>query len=223
MDLRTLACGVGLVLLATGCSSSGDDADPLVFGVTATDPGVIKGNDNAVAWTLTGDGFQTGATVSVDEAGSTVANVTVVSPTQITFDLSAPNTVVAGTAQITVTNPDMTMASATVPTIPETVTLGSLVQPIFSSRCTSCHAGGVPPAGLALTTGDSHAALVGVASTQVPALQRVNAGNPAQSYLVDKIVGTHTVGVQMPPSGGPLTATQIALIREWISAGALDN
>lgn len=225
MALRTLALGAALVLFTTGCSSSDDDNNdpPVTFAVTASTPGVIKGGDTAVAWTLTGIGFDNAATVTTDEVGVTIANVVVVDATQITFDLTAPNTVVSGTAMVTVTNPTLLTADATVPTIPETVTLSSHVQPIFSSRCTSCHTGGAPPAGLPLTTGNSFGALVGVTSTQVGTLQRVNAGDPDTSYLVDKIEGTHTVGVQMPPSGGPLTPTQIALIRDWISSGALNN
>jgi hypothetical protein len=79
------------------------------------------------------------------------------------------------------------------------------------------------PTSINLTNaGASHAALVGVASTQVPSLQRVTAGNPADSYLVRKLEGApNIVGLQMPRNAPPLDATTIAVVREWISNGAL--
>ena len=78
------------------------------MSITSTAPGVIQGADNNVPWALMGAGFQNGATVTTNLAGVTIAGTTVVSNTQITFSLSAPNTVVAGVAQVTVTNPDLT-------------------------------------------------------------------------------------------------------------------
>jgi hypothetical protein len=50
---------------------------------------------------------------------------------------------------------------------------------------------------------------------------------PDSSYLVHKIQGTQTTvggsGQRMPLIGGPLTEDEIAVIRAWIAAGALDN
>lgn len=218
---KLVAC-LGLGVLTCGCSS-GDDEAVVGFAVTVSDPGVIQGGDTAVPWTVNGVGFVSGATVTVDEPGVTLANVTIVSETEITFDLTAPSTVASGTAQVIVTDPNMGTTAATVATIPQAVTFAALVQPIFTSRCAGCHTGGAPPAGLVLTSGSAHAAVVGVASSQVPALSLVDAANPELSYVVDKITGTQAVGARMPPVGGPLTLTQIALIRAWISAGALDD
>ncbi len=94
------------------------------------------------------------------------------------------------------------------------------IQPIFSSRCTECHSGSGAPQGLRLDTANSYANLVGVASREVPSLQRVEPGNPDDSYLVQKVEGTAAVGGRMPLGRTPLTAAQIALIRQWISEGA---
>jgi hypothetical protein len=67
----------------------------------------------------------------------------------------------------------------------------------------------------------SHAALVGVASRQVPTLARVTAGNPNDSYLIRKLEGTPgIVGGRMPLVGGPLPQTTIDSIRLWITTGA---
>ena len=64
--------------------------------------------------------------------------------------------------------------------------------------------------------------LVGVASNQEPGTQRVNPTNPNSSYLIQKLEGTAASGGQMPPSGG-LQQADIDTIRQWISAGAIDN
>jgi hypothetical protein len=72
----------------------------------------------------------------------------------------------------------------------------------------------------------AHAALVGVASVQVPSLQRVSPGNPADSYLIRKLEGAPgIVGVQMPrPIGAPpLEQATIDAIRLWITNGAQLN
>ncbi|MEM9798856.1 MAG: hypothetical protein AAGA20_00935 [Planctomycetota bacterium] len=205
------------------CSSSNDDEDAPVFGVTFTTPGVIQGGDTDVPWTINGNGFDMASTVTIDDPTVTISNLTFVSDTQITFDLTAPNTVLAGTAMFTVTNMNLVEATSNVPTIPEVVSLTTDIQPILDASCTSCHSGGAPSGGLVLTAGATHAATVGVTSAQVGALQLVNAGNPDASYLVDKIEGTQTFGSQMPPTGAPLTPLQRWLVRGWISGGALDN
>jgi hypothetical protein len=45
--------------------------------------------------------------------------------------------------------------------------------------------------------------LVNVASAEVPALLRVNPGNPDASYIVQKLQGNNAVGARMP-FGGPI-------------------
>ena len=94
------------------------------------------------------------------------------------------------------------------------------IQPIFTSRCTECHSGAGAPQGLRLDSANSYANLVGVASREVPSLERVEPGDPDNSYLVQKVEGTAAVGGRMPLGRTPLTADQIALIRQWISEGA---
>jgi hypothetical protein len=91
---------------------------------------------------------------------------------------------------------------------------------IFTPICTGCHAGATAPRGLRLDAGNSYALLVNVASVEVPGLLRVNPGNPDQSYLVQKIEGTAAVGGRMPLGGPPLPQDRIALVRQWIAAGA---
>lgn len=96
-----------------------------------------------------------------------------------------------------------------------------------------CHGGTAMSGGLNLgdSPATSHAAIVNVASTQVPALRRVLPGNPAASWLMHKLDGTMgTVpacqlpgamcGVSMPERAELLTAPERDLVRRWIAAGA---
>jgi len=96
---------------------------------------------------------------------------------------------------------------------------------VFTPSCASsnCHAGGGASAGLNLEAANSYAELVGIASTQDSATQRVNAGSPINSYLIHKLENTAVTGAQMPPGGTPLPQTSIDIIRQWITDGAMDD
>jgi hypothetical protein len=110
-----------------------------------------------------------------------------------------------------------------------TPTFAADIQPIFTARCalSNCHIGSSPAASMNLGEGQAHSNIVNVTSTQVPALNRVLPGNPEQSYLVLKIEGrageVGGVNTQMPLANCCLTSSQISAIREWITAGALNN
>ncbi len=95
---------------------------------------------------------------------------------------------------------------------------------VFSPDCATsgCHAGGNAAAGLNLEEANSYTMLVGIQSSQDAALQRVEAGNPDNSYLVQKLEGTASSGQQMAP-GAPLPQSEIDVIRQWITDGALDD
>jgi hypothetical protein len=97
----------------------------------------------------------------------------------------------------------------------------SIEQTVFTPICTVCHAGAGAPQGLRLDAADSYALLVGVPSAEVPSLLRVKPGDPANSYLIQKLEGHAAVGAQMPFGGPPLPAATIAVIRQWISDGAM--
>ena len=103
---------------------------------------------------------------------------------------------------------------------PLVATFDSIQANVFTPICTTCHAGAGAPQGLRLDAANSYANLVNVASHEVPSLKRVEPGDPDNSYLVQKVEGTAAVGGRMPLGRAPLTAQQIALIRQWISEGA---
>ncbi len=108
-----------------------------------------------------------------------------------------------------------------------TVTLAQLQSTIFTPICSGCHSGGgssLPSSMNLSSAAASFAALVGVASTEQPAVQRVSAGDPDASYLVRKIEGAAGItGGRMPLGGAPLDPALIANVRTWISEGAQNN
>jgi hypothetical protein len=107
-------------------------------------------------------------------------------------------------------------------------TLQSIQTNVFTPICSGCHSGvgAQLPGVLNLTSvSASHANLVGVASVTTPAVQRVQAGNATNSFLIHKLEGTvpgggAVPGQRMPLGGQPLSAATIAAIRQWIDSGA---
>jgi len=106
-------------------------------------------------------------------------------------------------------------------TPPLSADFASLQANIFSPICAAvCHTGGGAPEGLRLDAADSFNLLVGVPSTEVPALLRVKPGDPDNSYIIQKLEGHAAVGAQMPLGGPYLSVSTIAFIRQWITDGA---
>ena len=104
---------------------------------------------------------------------------------------------------------------------PLTASFGSIQSHVFTPVCSVCHAGGAAPQGLRLDAANSYAMLVGVSSSEVPSLKRVAPGDPDRSYLVQKIEGHASVGARMPLGGPYLDANTVAMIRLWITNGAM--
>jgi hypothetical protein len=102
-------------------------------------------------------------------------------------------------------------------------TLDSIQANVFTPTCAACHTGqgSVLPGSMDLTSADaSMVSLVGVASSEQPAIERVKAGDPDASYLIQKLEGTAASGVRMPFGGSPLDQATIDAIRQWITNGA---
>ncbi|MFO1425927.1 MAG: hypothetical protein U1F11_02925 [Steroidobacteraceae bacterium] len=91
---------------------------------------------------------------------------------------------------------------------------------VFTPICTTCHSGASAPLGLRLDAANSYALLVNVPSVEVGSLKRVAPGDPANSYLVQKIEGRASVGARMPLGGPALSQANIDLVRAWIASGA---
>jgi methionine-rich copper-binding protein CopC len=97
----------------------------------------------------------------------------------------------------------------------------SIQDNVFTPICTRCHIGANAPEGLQLDQAHSYALLVGVPSAEMPGTLRVKAGDPTDSYLIQKLQGSGgIVGVQMPFGGPYLPQSTIDLIKQWITNGA---
>jgi hypothetical protein len=106
------------------------------------------------------------------------------------------------------------------------VTLTQLQTEIFTPKCSGCHngVGTVPPGALNLTAGGTYKAIVNVATAEQPNLKFVVPGDPANSYLLQKLLGSAGIsGVRMPEGGPYLDAATTAQVSAWISAGAPNN
>jgi len=104
---------------------------------------------------------------------------------------------------------------------PLTADFASIQAHVFTPICSVCHVGASAPQGLRLDANNSYHLLVGVPSTEVPSILRVKPGDPANSYIIQKLQGTAAVGAQMPFGEAPLPASTIAVIAQWITDGAM--
>ena len=106
------------------------------------------------------------------------------------------------------------------------------VQPIFNSRCTSCHNSSTANGGLDLTGPGSYQHLVNAAtsaacSSSVPNVPRVTPGDPMGSMLWRKTKPDPSRCFSPMPFGtaglGVISPDQFAKIEAWIQQGALNN
>jgi hypothetical protein len=103
-------------------------------------------------------------------------------------------------------------------------TLRTVQSEVFDKSCnfSACHKA-VGSGGLNLES-PTAAKLVNVASADAPTLTLVVPGKPEQSYLYLKLTqAMPATGVQMPKNGDTLSADRLALVHDWIAAGAKDD
>lgn len=106
------------------------------------------------------------------------------------------------------------------------VSFAAQVQPIFTANCAvaGCHTPPSLAAGQNLSAGQAYANIVNVPSSQLQGWVRVAPGDTTNSLLYRKIRDvTPPVGDRMPAGRPPLSAGDIATIRDWILSGAPDN
>ncbi len=96
------------------------------------------------------------------------------------------------------------------------VSYAKAVEPLLRDKCQGCHQPAKPQGKYEMT---SFARLVAGGESGAAA---VVPGKPDESYLVEQI-SVHDGKAQMPKKGEPLSASEIALIRQWISEGAVDD
>jgi hypothetical protein len=109
-------------------------------------------------------------------------------------------------------NSSMNMNSMTVSPAPMmTADFESIQTNIFTPLCASCHSGANPAANLGLDAAHSFNDLVNVPSTEQPLIVRVKPGDPAHSFLA----------IHLQDDGDGASASDIALIIQWIADGAM--
>ena len=109
---------------------------------------------------------------------------------------------------------------------PASVSFAADVQPIFTAKCASagCHASSSPQAGLVLASGSAYASIVNVNAAQCGGTRkRVLPGDPDNSYIIDKLLGSNLCGGAKMPASGTMDPGQIDTIAAWICAGAQNN
>ena len=104
-------------------------------------------------------------------------------------------------------------------------TLDQIQATVFTPNCatSNCHSAGEASANLDLSDADtSFMNLVGVPTIQLSGAGiRVIAGDPDNSYLIQKLENDPGIQFSQMPPGNPLNATEIGHIRQWITDGAL--
>lgn len=101
-------------------------------------------------------------------------------------------------------------------------TFASIEAEILVPRCASqpgCHLGSAPAGRLDLEAGVALGNLVGVKAERRSERLRVAPGDPAASYLVQRLEPGHDTPL-MPLGGDPLPAGELNRIKEWIAQGA---
>jgi hypothetical protein len=96
------------------------------------------------------------------------------------------------------------------------------IQPLWTSKCASCHIGSTS-GGLDLTTSSDQ---INVASDDVGTMDRIEPGSTSNSYIWHKLNNTQSsvggAGVQMPKGRSPLSNSELTMVETWILEGAPD-
>ncbi len=102
-------------------------------------------------------------------------------------------------------------------------TLLSIQENIFTPKCVNqgCHPGGGAP--MSLASGRAFNNLVNVQFSGFPPLRRVKAGDPDESVLYLKVIGSPLTGDRMPLRLQRLSNDELEAIRIWIEDGASNN
>ena len=98
----------------------------------------------------------------------------------------------------------------------------SNVQQTVFTKCTGCHGANAPAAGLDLASAGVATRMVGVSST-CQAKPLVVAGDPAGSFLLEKLGSSPSCGAQMPKDGTPLSAEEFNCVSDWIQGLSPDT
>jgi hypothetical protein len=207
------AVAILLIVLSLSCKDSGTNPSNNAFSASSTNVNVVKGSTaivtlsaGVIPYLIQTQPSSAKATASISSATLTITGVDTGSTSIKLNDSQTPT-------------PSTITLSITVALTAAQVSFSGQVQPIFNTNCASCHGSS---GGLSLSSTNSYSSLVNIqAQSSCTSLMRVLPNDPANSVLYKKVSST-SCGTQMP-SGGTLSASDIALIRDWISQGAKNN
>ena len=93
---------------------------------------------------------------------------------------------------------------------------------VFTPSCavSGCHVGAAAPFGLDLSDGLAAGNLIGVASAEVPAFERITPFDVSDSYLHMKLVDDPRISGDQMPFGSSLSMADLELVERWIELGA---
>jgi uncharacterized protein (TIGR03118 family) len=204
--------------------------DTVAPTVTLTAPTAASTVVGTVALTATATDDKGVASVEFFVGGTTSLGKVTTAPYTVNWNTTtAANAAASLTAVALDAANNRTTSAAVSVTVnnPPAAKLSDLQTNIFTPRCSSCHTGigATLPGSMNLTSAaSSFAALVNVASVQSPAVKRVAPSDSANSYLVNKLLGTNIGATNRMPLGGPfLDQPTIDQVKSWIDAGALNN
>ena len=128
--------------------------------------------------------------------------------------------------------PTPNSAATPTPTIALPPSWAAIQGQVIGPVCGGCHGGAGGLAGLD-SCNSGWTSLVGVSSTELPTMHRVEPGDPATSWLIQKLDGTQagftagcvggSCGAQMPLGQSPLSPAVRDVIRTWIANGAAND
>lgn len=195
---------------------------PPVVAITGPSGGVT----GTVAVTATATASVAIAKVQFLAGGAPIGTVTT-APYTVQWDTSAVPNATAVQLTAVATDVDGNVGTSAVQTVTVgTMTLTQLQTSVFTPRCSGCHTGiGTALPGVQnLTSGNTYASIVGVASLEQPSLKRIAPNDVANSYLIQKVEGAASItGARMPLGGPYLDQPTIDMIKTWINNGAPNN
>jgi hypothetical protein len=124
-----------------------------------------------------------------------------------------------------IVQPSACPPGAPLPGVPSTVSYAHDVVPLLQSagcQSLSCHGGPFPSSDYNLSAYETSFG-PGIEAKALKGCDIVP-GGPDASFMIEKLVSpTPRIGNRMPSARPPLTDTQVELIRQWITEGAIDD
>jgi len=98
------------------------------------------------------------------------------------------------------------------------------IRKIFTTRCTECHSGASPAAGMSLEPSQMPASILDKPSFEKPALKIVDSAAPDRSYILMKLRGTAGIsGSRMPLRAKKLSDADVQALADWMAGLKAQN